>query len=122
MYVNDFDGEKIINSEYELIEILKKRPNFNSNYYIFTFNENGFPQLTTFVKNNYCVIYYLDEKEIIISKNNKENGVEIFYENKNGSEIELAKENIMDTKILNEIVLEYFKTKKCPKNINWEKL
>jgi hypothetical protein len=29
MFVDDFDGETIVNSEYELIKILKKRPAFD---------------------------------------------------------------------------------------------
>jgi hypothetical protein len=124
MFVDDFDGEIIVNSEYELIKILKKRPAFDSNYYIFTFSENGFPQLASFVKNKYCIIYYLENGKTLISKdnNNKDNGIETFYENKNGSKIELAKENIINIEKMEEIILEYYKTKECPKCITWDKL
>ena len=124
MYINDFDGETIVNTEIEIIEILNKRPVFNSNYYIFTFNEGGFPQLTAFVKNKYCIIYYLNKDETFVSKNNntENNGTEIFYENIKGSEIELAKENIIEISKLKECVFEYFTTAERPKLIEWDYL
>ena len=124
MYINDFDGETIVNTEIEIIEILNKRPAFNSNYYIFTFNEDGFPQLTAFVKNNYCIIYYLNKDETFVSKNNntENNGTEIFYEDIKGSEIELAKENIIEISKLKECVFEYFTTAERPKLIEWDYL
>jgi hypothetical protein len=122
MYVDDFDGEAIVNSEMEIIAILNKRPTFNSNHYVFTFAEDGFPQLTSFVKDNYCVIYYLTKDEAFVSNNDnrKNNETEIFYENIKDSEMELSKDNIVEIDKLKECVWEYFKTAECPKLIKWD--
>jgi hypothetical protein len=121
LFLDDFDGEIVTNFQKEIIEIIKKRPAFNSNHFIFTFAENGFPQLTAFVKNDYCIIYYLDKNITLVSKGNNK-GLETFYENKNGATLELAKENIISVEYLKECVLEYFATNECPKCIEWRKI
>jgi hypothetical protein len=123
MYAGDFDGEALVHSEMDIIALLHKRPAFNSNYYVFTFTEDGFPQLTSFVKDTYCVIYYLNKDEAFVSKNNTKNkGTELFYENIKGSEIELSKDTIVEINKLEECVLEYFRTAECPTVIKWDYL
>ena len=67
MYLNDFKREYTINSLEELNEILLKRYTHNANYFILTFQDEGFPQLTAFVKANEAVLYYLDTTESFIS-------------------------------------------------------
>ena len=81
MYLNDFKQEYLINSLNELNNILTKRFFEDSNHFILTFEDYGFPQLSCFVKKSMSVMYYLDMQKSFISKNNniysEEN--EVFY-------------------------------------------
>ncbi|MFC2466730.1 MAG: hypothetical protein ACFNUV_02585, partial [Capnocytophaga endodontalis] len=63
-------------------ELLLKRYTHNANYFILTFQDEGFPQLTAFVKANEAVLYYLDTTESFISESTtKTDTTAIFYEN-----------------------------------------
>jgi hypothetical protein len=122
MFVDDFDGETIINSQEELIEIIKKRPALDSNHFIFTFAEDGFPQLAAFVRNDDCVLYYLDKGGSFASAGKNKTGAEIFYENKTGAEVELARGMIVPAERLTYCAAEYFATRERPQCIEWMSL
>ena len=110
MIANDFVNEVIINTEEDLLNFLNKRPAHNSNHFILTFNENGFPELSMFVKDDDSVIYFLGEKngEAFVSCGNSEKcGTEIFYENTLGSSVTLASENIVSSKLMIETAKQF---------------
>ena len=56
MYLDDFSQEYLVNSLDELEVLLRKRFLEEVNFFILTFKENGFPQLSAFVKENKCVM------------------------------------------------------------------
>ena len=124
MIVNDFDTEVILETEKDLLIFLNKRPAYNSNHFILTFNENGFPQLSIFVKDNYCVIYFLEENgdAFVSCGESKKSDTEIFYENKFGSEIFLAEENIISLLSMTESAKQFLNTKNRPCCIEWTNL
>lgn len=62
MHANDFNGERVINIESQVVEFIRNRPAFNSNQFIFTFEESGIPQLCAFVRDDYCVLYFFDSE------------------------------------------------------------
>jgi hypothetical protein len=120
MYADDFKDEVIITSQNELIEFLERRPQFDSNYFILTFEESGFPQLSIFIKKNKCVIYFLDIGKSFISLNgNIEKGTTMFYENMGGSEVELPNKSIISIDKMKEISIEFFKKQQQPISIDW---
>ena len=125
MIANDFENEVIIDTEEDLLTFLNKRPEYNSNHFILTFSENGFPQLSMFVKDDYSVIYFLGEKsgETFVSCGNSEKcDTEIFYENKLGSSVTLASENIVSPELMIEAAKQFFRTKERPLCVEWFEL
>ncbi|WP_300673177.1 hypothetical protein [Soonwooa sp.] len=125
MYASDFNGEKVIKQKDELIKFLDNRPALNSNYFIFTFSETGFPQLAIFVKNNYGVVYYLDNNQTFISSNPEPINVgetEIFYENSKGALVKLPQKSILSQNEIEATVLAFYETKYRPLLINWQEI
>jgi len=124
MFADDFNREIVLSSQVELLEFIKERPAFNANHFGFTFSENGFPQLTIFVKDDYCVFYFLGEGESYVSLNNNttEWGVEIFYENEKGTQVELAKECVLNAETMIEVAIQFFVTRSRPICIEWMEL
>ena len=122
MYLNDFKREYTINSLEELNETLLKRYTHNANYFILTFQDEGFPQLTTFVKANEAVLYYLDTTESFISESTtKTETTAIFYENEY-SQILLPKASILPITDFYKAAELFFITKSKPINITWTAL
>ena len=125
MIANDFEDEVIIDTEEDLLNFLNKRPAYNSNHFILTFNENGFPQLSMFVKDDYSILYFLGEKsgEAFVSCRNSEKcGTEIFYENTFGSSVTLASENIVSLELMIETAKQFLRTKEQPLCVEWFEL
>lgn len=50
MYADDFDGEIEIDEVDRLVEFLSRRPAFDANNFVLTFEESGFPQLNILQK------------------------------------------------------------------------
>ena len=124
MYIDSFNGEKVIKTKDELLVILGERSNLNANYFILTYNDSGFPQLSLFVKDNLCVAYYLGDKgDSYVSYNlsNKRNDTYSFYEDAN-NEVEIAYECVLDAEILNSIACDFFEMNKRPSIIKWKEL
>jgi hypothetical protein len=122
MYLNDFKREYTINSLEELNEILLKRYTHNANYFILTFQDEGFPQLTAFVKANEAVLYYLDTTESFISESTtKTETTAIFYENEY-FQILLPKASILPITDFYKAAELFFITKSKPINITWTAL
>jgi hypothetical protein len=120
MYADDFNGEVIITSQNELIEFLEKKPQFDSNYFVLTFEESGFPQLSIFIKKDKCVIYFLDIGKSFISLNGTiKKGTTAFYENIGGSEVELPNKSIISIDKMKEASIEFFKQQQQPMSIDW---
>lgn len=120
MFLDDFNGEVIITSTYELIESLERRYLFDSNYFILTFEESGFPQLSIFVKNDECVIYYMEINQSFISLNGMpEEGTTLFYENTGGAEVELPNQSKISVDKMKEVSIEFFKQQRKPLTIEW---
>ena len=125
MYLNDFKQEYLINSLNELNNILTKRFFEDSNHFILTFEDYGFPHLSCFVKKSMSVMYYLDMQKSFISKNNniysEEN--EVFYEDE-GLEYKvfLPKSSIIPINKFYESAQYFFKTCNKPINIDWLEL
>jgi len=125
MIANDFEDEVIIDTEEDLLNFLDKRPAYNSNHFILTFNENGVPQLSMFVKDDYSILYFLGEKsgEAFVSCGNSEKcGTEIFYENTFGSSVTLASENIVSLELMIETAKQFFHTEEQPLCVEWFEL
>jgi hypothetical protein len=120
MYVDDFIGEIIVSSQNELVECLGRRPKFNSNYFILTFEESGFPQLSIFIKDDKCVIYFLDIGKSFLSLNNRlEEGTTMFYENIGGAEVELPNKSVISICKMQDVSIEFFKQQQRPMSIDW---
>ena len=110
MYLDDFSQEYLVNSLDELEVLLRKRFLEEVNFFILTFKENGFPQLSAFVKENKCVIYYLDEQEQYISKGGIEEGIEVFVEDIHGTEVFLSKDKVLTIDEFYRIAQSFYDT------------
>lgn len=122
MYLDDFSQEYLVDSLDELEVLLKKRFLEEVNFFILTFKENGFPQLSAFVKENKCVIYYLDEEEQYISKGGAGEGIEVFVEDIHGTEVFLSKDKVLTIDEFYRIAQSFFETQARPDFIEWEKI
>ena len=122
MYLDDFSQEYLVDSLDELEVLLKKRFLEEVNFFILTFKENGFPQLSAFVKENKCVIYYLDEEEQYISKGGAGEGIEVFVEDIHGTEVFLSKNKVLPIDKFYKVAQSFFETQERPNSIEWEKI
>jgi hypothetical protein len=126
MFATDFDkeGGVFLTSQAELLEFIKKRPAFNANHFMFGFNESDLPVLAAHVKDDCCIIHFLSEDENYISVNDDEtmDGVEVFYENKAGSKIEMTKDCVVPVEKWTEAAVEFFVAGTRPMYIQWMKL
>lgn len=122
MYLDDFSQEYLVDSLEELEILLRKRFLEEVNFFILTFKENGFPQLSAFVKRNKCVIYYLDKEVQYISKGDTEEGIEVFVEDIHGTEVFLSKNKVLPIDKFYKVAQSFFKTQKRPNSIEWEKI
>ena len=122
MYLDDFSQEYLVDSLDELEVLLRKRFLEEVNFFILTFKENGFPQLSAFVKENKCVIYYLDEEVQYISKGGIEEGIEVFVEDIHGTEVFLSKNKVLPIDKFYKVAQSFFETQERPNSIDWEKI
>ena len=122
MYLNDFSQEYLVNSLDELEVLLRKRFLEEVNFFILTFKENGFPQLSAFVKENKCVIYYLEEEVQYISKGKASEGIEVFVQDIYGTEVFLSKDKVLTIDEFYRIAQSFFETQVKPDFIEWEKI
>ena len=122
MYLDDFSQEYLVDSLEELEILLRKRFLEEVNFFILTFKEKGFPQLSAFVKENKCVIYYLDEEEQYISKGGTEEGIEVFVEDIHGTEVFLSKDKVLTIDKFYKVAQFFFETQTRPDFIEWEKI
>ena len=122
MYLDDFSQEYLVDSLDELEVLLRKRFLEEVNFFILTFKENGFPQLSAFVKRNKCVIYYLDKEVQYISKGDTEEGIEVFVEDIHGTEVFLSKNKVLPIDKFYKVAQSFFKTQERPNSIEWEKI
>ncbi len=122
MYLDDFSQEYLVDSLDELEVLLRKRFLEEVNFFILTFKENGFPQLSAFVKENKCVIYYLDEEVQYISKGGIEEGIEVFVEDIHGTEVFLSKNKVLPIDKFYKVAQSFFETQERPNSIEWEKI
>ena len=122
MYLDDFSQEYLVDSLEELEILLRKRFLEEVNFFILTFKENGFPQLSAFVKRNKCVIYYLDKEVQYISKGDTEEGIEVFVEDIHGTEVFLSKNKVLPIDKFYKVTQSFFETQERPNSIEWEKI
>ena len=122
MYLNDFSQEYFVNSLDELEVLLRKRFLEEVNFFILTFKENGFPQLSAFVRGNKCVIYYLEEEVQYISKGKASEGIEVFVEDIHGTEIFLSKDKVLTIDEFYRIAQSFFEIQVKPDFIEWKKI
>lgn len=126
MYANDFNGEIVINTESQVVEFIRNRPAFNANQFIFTFEESGVPQLCAFVRDDYCVLYFLDSEQkgtfASYGDDNIRDETVTFYENVHGAEVDLATTMVITVKQMTDACTEFFKTKTRPTCIKWMEL
>lgn len=122
MYLDDFSQEYLVDSLEELEILLRKRFLEEVNFFILTFKENGFPQLSAFVKRNKCVIYYLDKEVQYISKGDTEEGIEVFVEDIHGTEVFLSKNKVLPIDKFYKVAQSFFETLERPNSIEWEKI
>ncbi|WP_314967654.1 immunity protein [Capnocytophaga gingivalis] len=122
MYLNDFSQEYLVDSLDELEVLLRKRFLDEVNFFILTFKENGFPQLSAFVRGNKCVIYYLEEEVQYISKGKASEGIEVFVEDIYGTEVFLSKNKVLTIDEFYRIAQSFFETQVRPDFIEWEKI
>ncbi|CAB5127705.1 CDI system double-stranded DNA deaminase immunity protein DddI [Burkholderia cenocepacia] len=123
MYADDFDGEIEIDEVDSLVEFLSRRPAFDANNFVLTFEESGFPQLNIFAKNDIAVVYYMDIGENFVSKGNSASGgTEKFYENKLGGEVDLSKDCVVSKEQMIEAAKQFFATKQRPEQLTWSEL
>ncbi len=122
MYLNDFSQEYLVDSLEELEILLRKRFLEEVNFFILTFKENGFPQLSAFVRGNKCVIYYLEEEVQYNSKGKANEGIEVFVEDIHGTEIFLSKDKVLTIDEFYRIAQSFFETQAKPNFIEWEKI
>ena len=122
MYLDDFSQEYLVDSLDELEVLLRKRFLEEVNFFILTFKENGFPQLSAFVRGNKCVIYYLEEEVQYISKGKASEGIEVFVEDIYGTEVFLSKNKVLTIDEFYRIAQSFFETQARPDFIEWEKI
>ena len=122
MYLDDFSQEYLVDSLEELEILLRKRFLEEVNFFILTFKENGFPQLSAFVKRNKCVIYYLDKEVQYISKGDTEEGIEVFVEDIHGTDVFLSKNKVLPIDKFYKVAQSFFETQERPNSIEWEKI
>ena len=122
MYLDDFSQEYLVDSLEELEILLRKRFLEEVNFFILTFKENGFPQLSAFVKRNKCVIYYLDKEVKYISKGDTEEDIEVFVEDIHGTEVFLSKNKVLPIDKFYKVAQSFFETQERPNSIEWEKI
>lgn len=122
MYLNDFSQEYLVDSLDELEILLKNVFLEDVNFFILTFKENGFPQLSAFVRRNKCVIYYLEEEVQYISKGKASEGIEVFVEDIYGTEVFLSKNKVLTIDEFYRIAQSFFETQVRPDFIEWEKI
>jgi len=122
IYLDDFSQEYLVDSLEELEILLRKRFLEEVNFFILTFKENGFPQLSAFVKRNKCVIYYLDKEVQYISKGDTEEGIEVFVEDIHGTEVFLSKNKVLPIDKFYKVAQSFFETQERPNSIEWEKI
>ena len=122
MYLNDFSQEYLVDSLEELEVLLRKRFLEEVNFFILTFKENGFPQLSAFVRGNKCVIYYLEEEIQYISKGKASEGIEVFVEDIYGTEVFLSKNKVLTIDEFYRIAQSFFETQTRPDFIQREKI
>ena len=122
MYLDDFSQEYLVDSLEELEILVRKRFLEEVNFFILTFKENGFPQLSAFVKRNKCVIYYLDKEVQYISKGDTEEGIEVFVEDIHGTEVFLSKNKVLPIDKFYKVAQSFFETQERPNSIEWEKI
>lgn len=122
MYLNDFSQEYLVDSLDELEILLKKRFLEGVNFFILTFKENGFPQLSAFVRGNKCVIYYLEEEVQYISKGKASEGIEVFVEDIHGTEVFLSKDKVLTIDKFYKVAQSFFEIQARPDFIEWEKI
>ncbi len=123
MYIFDLEKEYEVNSLKELNDILAKRLKNNSNHYVLAFERGGLPELSSFVKKDCCVMYYMTEEENFISLGNeKEHGLEYFQDNQTDSQIGLPKASVLPIDKLYEAGRLFFETKNQPSVINWDEI
>ena len=122
MYLDDFSQEYLVDSLDELEVLLRKRFLEEVNFFILTFKENGFPQLSAFVRGNKCVIYYLEEEVQYISKGKADEGIEVFVEDIQGTEVFLSKDKVLTIDEFYRIAQSFFETQVKPDFIEWEKI
>lgn len=122
MYLDDFSQEYLVDSLEELEILLRKRFLEEVNFFILTFKENGFPQLSAFVKRNKCVIYYLDKEVQYISKGDTEEDIEVFVEDIHGTEVFLSKNKVLPIDKFYKVTQSFFETQERPNSIEWEKI
>jgi len=122
MYLDDFSQEYLVDSLEELEILLRKRFLEEVNFFILTFKENGFPQLSAFVKRNKCVIYYLDKEVQYISKGDTEEDIEVFVEDIHGTEVFLSKNKVLPIDKFYKVAQSFFETQERPNSIEWEKI
>ena len=122
MYLDDFSQEYLVDSLEELEILLRKRCLEEVNFFILTFKEKGFPQLSAFVKENKCVIYYLDKEVQYISKGDTEEDIEVFVEDIHGTEVFLSKNKVLPIDKFYKVAQSFFETQERPNSIEWEKI
>ena len=122
MHLDDFSQEYLVDSLEELEILLRKRFLEEVNFFILAFKENGFPQLSAFVKRNKCVIYYLDKEVQYISKGDTEEGIEVFGEDIHGTEVFLSKNKVLPIDKFYKVAQSFFETQERPNSIEWEKI
>ena len=122
MYLDDFSQQYLVDSLEELEILLRKRFLEEVNFFILTFKENGFPQLSAFVKRNKCVIYYLYKEVQYISKGDTEEGIEVFVEDIHGTEVFLSKNKVLPIDKFYKVAQSFFETQERPNSIEWEKI
>ena len=122
MYLDDFSQEYLVDSLEELEILLRKRFLEEVNFFILTFKENGFPQLSAFVKRNKCVIYYLDKEVQYISKGDTEEGIEVFVEDIHGTEVFLRRNKVLPIDKFYRVAQSLCETQERPNSIEGEKI
>ncbi|GKS12434.1 hypothetical protein YDYSY3_34340 [Paenibacillus chitinolyticus] len=126
MYANDFNGEIVVNTESQVAEFIRNRPAFNANQFIFTFEESSISRLCAFVRDDYCVLYFLDSEQKGTFASHGDDDIRdetiTFYENVHGAEVVLASTMVITVKQMNDACTEFFKTKTRPTCIRWIEL
>jgi len=126
MYANDFNGEIVVKTELQLAEFIRNRPAFNANQFIFTFEESGNSQLCAFVRDDYCVLYFLDSEQKVTFASHGDGKIRdetsTFYENVHGAEVVLASIMVITVKQMNDACTEFFKTRTRPTCMKWIEL